>query len=214
MRATRVIFTAVCMAALAEVTFAQNLLTNPNFNSNLSGWNFPPQTVWDGTIGNPLPGSGPGSARSAYPFPAGGGFTNTLEQDITSFPVGQALQFGAAVFIPSGQSVPVIGYVSIAYYSDVLCTITIGASATPVTATTNTWTPLSAISTPPPGTLCVGVLGQSGYSGGAASTATVNFDDFFLQGSAPVSALDLRGLLLLGALLGLAGTGLLWLRKG
>ena len=58
---TRSIAIALLSLCAAAPAWAQNLLVNATFNTDLSGWTFSTDTdgtgIWDGTDGSPSPGS-------------------------------------------------------------------------------------------------------------------------------------------------------------
>jgi hypothetical protein len=188
---------------------AQNLVTNPGFDTSVAGWGpaAPPPT-WDGTRdadGNPSSGSAQtqnfgGVLLTCFPL---------LTQCVTGLVPGQTYEFGGKVFIPPGQIDPMLGPVQGSGQVEVVVSTlpncgspAFGGPAGPATTTTGTWFESSGFFTVPPGVDSVQLQGVTCHTLGNG-TLLVNFDDMFLQ-PAPVGVvptLDSRGLAVFGALL-------------
>ena len=96
---------------------AQNLVQNPGFASDLSGWTIPPgpQTVtWDGTQGNSAPGS-------VYLGPTSSGSVFVLTQCIPAV-ASTAYDVGGSFRYPSSVTTTPVGSVFVYFYSDPGCT--------------------------------------------------------------------------------------------
>src|SRR5215472_15715200 len=98
---------------LASPLGAVNLLTNPSFAGNLTGWTADPTTVFDGTVdATGTPGSG--SARNT--FTASGASTLlAISQCVAAGPGTYTL--GGKVFIPNAQAIGGSGLITVSFFS-------------------------------------------------------------------------------------------------
>ncbi|HVT61205.1 MAG TPA: hypothetical protein VHR45_22775 [Thermoanaerobaculia bacterium] len=209
---------AIVVAALAPGALcAQNLLSNPNFDSSLAGWTSS-FTTWDGTLdaGN-SPSSG--SAKTINALASGGqacaGLLSQCAQPVTP---GALYAFGASVFIPAGQKKAGNGSVEVDWFSDAGC---VGGSiqqdpspAVFSKPSAGTWT-LTTITLPaPPGATSAFVHGLSCEDSSGPDDKgplQINFDNMFFRSAAiaAVPALDTWGLVTLGLVLAAAGASAL-----
>jgi hypothetical protein len=201
----------VLLLLLASPMFAFNLVTNPSFNGNLTGWNLNPSTTFDSSNdATGMPGSG--SARLA--FAAGGASTTVaVDQCITTGPGTYTL--GGKVLIPNGQSVGGSGIITVSFFSGGNCTTGLLFFDSLSTSATGSFVTLSKSTTAPAGTTNAWVTGQNSAAG--AGTHTVNYDDFvFDNGLAPIvpgGAPTLGPFGLLVTTIALAGLALVALRQ-
>ena len=199
--------TCACLALLlasARTASAQNLLTNPNFDTDLSNWSIVIVTAtFDGTAGSPSPGS----AR----------WTDTVGSNLTVFSgVGQCVavtpgntyDFGGQLLL-SGAPVGGGVRVALALYGTPTCTAPSAQgndfSASLVT-TTGSWQPSTGQFTVPAGTFGIRLMGGE-TTGPTAGDFTVNLDSAFFALSTlpPVPTMSGWWLTILGvALAGMA----------
>jgi hypothetical protein len=93
---------AVLLAGGAAPLPAQNLLKNPDFVSNLDGWQIIGQATWDGTLdaeGFPHEGSAKGVFDSSTVNGISGGIVQCVPLS-----VGTTYHFGGKIFIPAGNT--------------------------------------------------------------------------------------------------------------
>ena len=191
---------------------AQNLVTNPHFDTSVAGWGpVAPPPTWDGTLdadGNPSSGSARtqnsgGVLLTCFPL---------LSQCVTGLVPGQTYEFGGKVFIPPGQLGP--GFVPVAGSGQVQAVIStlpacgspaFGGPSGPATTTTGMWFESTAFITIPPGVDSVQLQGVTCHTLGNG-TLVANFDDMFFQPApvAVVPTLDGGGLAVFAVLLAAA----------
>lgn len=163
--------TCLLLVPLASPLLAANLVVNPSFNGNLTGWN-PNLSTFDGTVdATGTPGSG--SARNSFNAVAPS-TTVAIDQCIATGPGTYTL--GGKVFIPNGQAITGSGFVTVSFFSGPDCTTGFLTSSSLTASTTGSFVTLSGPVTAPAGTAHAWVTGQN--SAGAAGTFVVNFDDF------------------------------------
>jgi len=182
---------------------AQNLVTNPGFDGDLSGWSTGAAT-FDGTLDD-TGTAGSGSARHMFINAGPGSVTSLALSQCIPVTAGTDYTFGGKVFIASGQAVPVTGFVTVTFMSSIDCTLGGLDSAVLSTGLTDGWIPLSSGPvTASPGAIRAWITGQN--AAGAAGTSAVNWDDFFLMEATGVPALPSAATTaLLAALLAAAG---------
>ncbi len=100
---------------LAPGVSAQNLLVNPDFDTDLAGWDGP--GVWDPADAFGSPSSG--SATWINDYTAGG--STFVRQCVELSPWIEGFDVAAHVFIPSGQPGSGYTYITVAFYSDPTC---------------------------------------------------------------------------------------------
>lgn len=198
------------VAIASSPALAVNLVTNPGFAGNLTGWTIGGTVVYDGANdATGVPGSG--SAQTTFVAVAP---STALEihQCIATGPGNYTL--GGKVLIPNGQSVTSTGFVTVSYFSGGNCTTGFISASTLSTSTPGSWQTLSGPITAPAGTTNIWITGQNGSN--AAGTSVVRFDDFVLDNGLGAQATDVPTLGssgLLALLAGLGAAGLLVLRK-
>ncbi len=179
---------------------AANLLQNPHFAGDLSGWNAGIST-YDGTL-DATGVVGSGSAKHVFVnnFNGGAG-TVALSQCLTGFVPGQSYIFGGKVYMPSGQAIEGTGSIVVSWFTGTDCTTGLISSAnvgTSFGATTDVWTPLvhSAV-TIPANARSVWFSGQNGAA--SAGSHQTNFDDMYFSDAAvaatPVPTLNDWGMI-------------------
>ena len=191
----------VVVVVCAPVAARANCPAVPNgtFDTNITGWtNF---GVWDGTLGDP-----PGSDQVG-PVTAGGLTTygDALSTCLLVTP-GDRCNLTAEAYVPVGQPTSGSGQLGYIYFSDAGCSTPLSLSATAdLTGTTQgTWLPLSTGPlTVPPGASSAKVALNVGAA--PNTSMTINWDNVVSADLSPVPMLDPRGLLLLGAVLAVAG---------
>ena len=93
---------AVLLGAQAAPLAAQNLLTNPGFDTSLNGWLVIGPATWDPTLdaaGNP----GSGSAKAVFDAPTVTGVDGVIEQCVP-LTVGATYHMGGKIFIAAGNT--------------------------------------------------------------------------------------------------------------
>jgi hypothetical protein len=190
-----VVFTAFFLLALAApVALAQNLVVNPEFDTNVAFWTvpFPGATI----VWNPLDWNGNPSSGSAL-VTNETAFANGLAGAVSTclvVPVTGSYEYGAHIRIPSGQTTTGQAFVARAFYGFPGCAgpgnILIDQVVT--TATTDVWVPILIQGLPHgAGTelqIFIGIIKDQ-----AAFTLAAHFDfvRFGLDGTTPVELLEL-----------------------
>jgi len=109
---------------LAMPAAAQNILQNPGFDSDVSGWVNPYgfTVVWDSRDANDSPGSGSAFATNTV---GNGGSSGMLSQ---CFPVSpdKMINFSGKIYQPSGQTGSGNGHIRLRYYTDTACSSYLG----------------------------------------------------------------------------------------
>ena len=196
----------VLFAVISHPAAAQNVLANPHFDTDLSGWPINNGGTFDGTRdANGSPTSGSVGETIAL-----GVLTGTFEvrQCVTAVTPGNSYNYGGKVLLTQaptdGQ-----GTVSLLWWSSSDCTTGIlQIDSTSHVTTVGSWTPVSATTVAPAGANSVSVSTELGTLG-TAGTLQVNFDDMFFQVApaprAPVPMLPGTSLAVLAGLLALLG---------
>ncbi|MBV8203348.1 MAG: hypothetical protein JOZ15_22260 [Acidobacteria bacterium] len=95
---------AALLAGRALPLPAQNLLINPDFVSNLSGWQVNGQTTWDGTRdAEGFPNPSEGSAREIFDDPSTSNNSAEISQCVP-LTVGTTYHLGGKIYIPAGDT--------------------------------------------------------------------------------------------------------------
>ena len=173
---------------------------NGSFTTDVTGWsNF---ATWDGALGNPV------GSDLVGPITAGGSMScgNSLS---SCLPVhaGDSCTLSAQAYVPTGQPTSGIGELSYLYYSDAGCSTFLSQSTVPSVPGTQqgTWVPLTT------GAVTVPAGAQSArislnVCAAANTSMSINWDNVVSAGvQEAVPTLGTGALLLLGAILGLAG---------
>jgi hypothetical protein len=167
---------------------AQNLLTNPGFDQDLSGWATPQGgTAWDGTRdadGNPASGS---AAVKIYP-PISSLSTlcpEVLSQCVTVTP-GTAYNFGGKIFIPEGQPGPggspliLAAEIAVVWSSAGNCATPVNSWSpilTPLVSAIGTWTSSNVTLAVAPDHAVSAIVAAELCSPDFANLVAVSFDD-------------------------------------
>jgi hypothetical protein len=164
---------------------AQNLLTNPNFDSSLIGWQTGPvpgiTVAWDGTLdadGSSSSGSVLGSF-SALQFI---GLVPVVSQCVATTP-GTTYLLGGEIFIPSGQDAFGSAFVSVLFYPSANCSgppPPAPSVFTPQVFALDSWSVTAATATAfGPSAVVSAYLDQSTFG-----TFRANFDNLILRPAA------------------------------
>ena len=131
---------SLLLAGQAPALSAQNILTNPDFDSGLNGWQPLPMVFWDGSVdadGSPTSGS----AKASFSF----GFPTPGEYPVISQCVpltgGDSYALGGKVLIDD-DSVDTYAYYTVTLFPATGCTgapLSSTPIATPVVTTVNSW---------------------------------------------------------------------------
>jgi hypothetical protein len=130
----RVTLLVLCTTVPSSIALAQNLLTNPNFNQNISGWTAIPAgtATWDATDIDASPSSG--SARVTN-----SGSQAQFQQCVAVSP-GAKYDLIAHMRIPSGQAGTGAAFIAINYYASAGCSgASRGSSSTSGVSETGRW---------------------------------------------------------------------------
>jgi hypothetical protein len=140
----RLRFLAAPVVALlcAAPALAQNLITDPNFDSGLDGWQAGAGTTWDVTRdadGN----AASGSAQGARDFASPQEVDTLLAQCIPVLEPSAQYRFDGKVFIPGGQAGSGGVYFAVTFYPQTACggaAVPFITTQSPVVTATNAWT--------------------------------------------------------------------------
>jgi hypothetical protein len=198
----------VMLLVVASPMFAVNLVNNPGFAGNTTGWNLNPSTTFDAS--NDATGV-PGSGSARLPFLVAGGSSTTVavDQCISTGPGTYTL--GGKILIPNGQSVGGTGIITVSFFSSGNCSTGLLFFDSLSTSTTGSFQTLSKTTTAPAGTTNAWVTGQNSAIG--AGTHTVNYDDFVLDNGVSPNVPALGRFGLLAMMISLAGLALVALRQ-
>jgi hypothetical protein len=178
---------------------AQSLLTNPAFNTGLSGWEVGDGASWDGTKdadGSAASGSAQGNATFDRP-----GLTPVIvTQCIPMTEPGTRYVLGGKAFIPAGQAGSGGVFFSVGFFPNPFCGGTPipggGAALTSLVTATNRWTaaavPLTAVGR---SARFAAVLQAS-----SAGSFAANVDDLFFQPASSTTCTGDANTLCLGGL--------------
>jgi hypothetical protein len=194
--------------SFAAPAFSQNLVVNPNFNTDISGWENSGLGSFDSTMdANGSPSSGSVKGTFTFPIPSYGA-PAFIQQCISGITPGKSYDFGGKMRIQSAPGAGSQAFVFLIFRSGSTCSsapIDVSIS-TPVT-TTGSWVAGSATVTAPAGAGSVDI--QADFANGPTpGTMVVNFDDMFFQLSpgpavpAAVPALSETMLIALALILG------------
>lgn len=161
-RSKLVLFATISVTFLLTVSAsAQNLLVNPDFDTDLAGWEGP--GVWDAADAFGSPSSG--SATWINDYAAGG--STIVRQCVELTPLIKGYDLAAYVFIPSGQ--PGGGYtnLAVAFYSDTGCNTYFTGAGTQNFSEFDSWTLLDLTGWTPSGagSARITVVNQKSSSG-------------------------------------------------
>ena len=167
--------------ATAGTAAAQNLLVNPNFNSDVSGWSFttPGTFTWDSSLdadSNPSSGSG----RLDNTSPAA--FGTSFAAQCVAVTGGSSYDFSAQIRIPSGQTDTGYAAVVANFYNAASCGgSNVGGTSTPqvLSTTTNTWVLSQVLAFAAPGTAVSAQVSLWVNKTEDTGSLVVNFDNAF-----------------------------------
>lgn len=155
--------TLLCLglAGMASPLAAQpNLVTNPNLDTNLSGWDFDAAaTAFDGTRGDPAPGS----ARWTRTLSGESTTEDALiiGQCVEGIVAGGTYEFGGRLLLASAPE-GATGNVVLAWQSSPGCSGNIGVVAATPVSSPEVWGSTSGSVVAPAGTVSVEILAVSG----------------------------------------------------
>jgi hypothetical protein len=202
-RLPRLLSACACLGLLlasARPASAQNLLANPDFNTDLSGWNTF-GAVFDGTAGSPSPGSAQFSGSIAG---TNASIFVSLAQCVTGIVPGNTYDLSGQLRLTSAPAGGTV-FAAVAWYSDAGCTTGISTDGgNPVGGSTFQASSGSFIA--PGGAVAANFLVWISTSTTPGSF-TGNLDTAFLgpQGPPPVPAISSLWLTLCAASLAAAG---------
>ena len=181
---------AALMFMFASSAYAQNLLTNPGFDTNVANWNFlGPVGTFDGTrdvASNPASGSVRGTVTGA-PGTTGLPGAQCVATGVTA---GTPYNMSGSIFKPSGQAITGTAWIDLTWFPGANCT---GAFISRVTTFLQPQPPLNAWGSlgvsgaiAPTGTqsAMVSISIQTGGNG----TYTANYDNIMFQVTPVVTA--------------------------
>ncbi len=166
------------LAAVGGTAAAQNLLVNPNFDANVTGWSFttPGTFTWDSSLdadSNPLSGSG--RLDNTSPVAAGSSFA----AQCVAVTGGSNYDFLAKIRIPSGQSQTGYANVVVNFYNAASCSgSNVGGTASPsvLSTTSDTWVQSQVLAFAAPGTAVSAQVNLWVNKAEANGSLVVNFD--------------------------------------
>ena len=166
----------VLIMLCSSAAHGQNLLANPSFTSDFSGWvNFVGDAVWDPLDANGSPSSG--SALLTHDD------TSTSTQVLVQcLPVAANSTFNLSgrSYVPSGQGVSGWAMVRVLWFSDDSCVDFLDTAGTNVSGLVDTWSNLwSDVLQSPTGTRSVRVTLSLGGPLGPGNEFSAHFDDIF-----------------------------------
>jgi hypothetical protein len=173
----------------ATPAFSQNLLTNPSFNGNDTGWDG--NGIFDSTRDDTgTAGSGSGQHTFVNPNPG----TNTIVAMSQCIPItpGTFYEFGAKLLRPSGQVSADDGVVRLGFMSSTDCSVGSITSASESADVTpqNVWVDLEGGPiVAPPGAVRAWFSIQ--HAAGGNGTSIINVDDAFLRETEAVPVMPL-----------------------
>ena len=183
----------------AAALSAQNLLTNPNLDTGLSGWTVGDGTSWDGTKdadGSPSSGS----AKASVNFDRVGLTPTIVTQCIPVTEPGTRYVLGGKAFLPSGQAGGGDVEFSVGFFLDPSCSGAAipgpGVGLTPPVTTTDRWTEAAT---------SVTAFGRSAlfaafFRASSPGSFQGSVDDLFFSPASATSCLSDATTLCLGAL--------------
>lgn len=195
------------VATMASPMLAVNLVQNPSFAGNTTGWVTSSDVTYDAANdGTGVPGSG--SARSAF-IASASSTELALYQCIAAGPGNYTL--GGKILIPSGQAVSGAGLITVSFFSGPDCSTGLIGFTSLSTSTTGSFQTLSGPITAPAGTAHIWITGQNNAL--AAGTHVVNFDDFVLDNGISAAVPALGPFALLALIAAMAAIGFFVLRR-
>lgn len=173
--------TAVLAFGLASTSVAQNLVPNPNFDTEIAPWinnDVDHMTVtWsssdaDGSVGS-------GSVLLVQSSPTSN-FGIQLYTACLALPGAASYTFGGKFRIPSGQATHGNGFAGVEWYSDAACSNIINTSFAPAVTDFSTWELSSMPAVTPPAGSVAAVAELFAMKTEAGGSFSVYADDAFL----------------------------------
>ncbi len=167
------------LLATAGLASAQNLIVNPDFASDLSGWTIPLLPLgygvdWIGGGG----ADGPGSVRISVDADVGA--TQVVLTQCVAVAPSTSYEFGAHVFLVGGLDQVPIGQLSVAWYTSGGCVNVVGGALSSTTDNTvNAWQSVSAGGQMSPAGAASAEVFLNFQTPGSG-TATLFYDDVYL----------------------------------
>lgn len=193
----------VSAGALSTPLYAQNLVTNPNFNTNLNGWGNSGGATFDST--NDANGSlSSGSARWAGTVAIPSGAVSAGVNQCITITGGNTYDFGGKVLLTSAPAAGSANVI-VSYYSDGTCNTFLTAGSGTAITSFGTWQSSNGTLLAPASANSA-LIQQNEHTNGTAGDFTVNFDDMFLQLATPVPTMPLPLLIGLAVMLALTGS--------
>jgi hypothetical protein len=158
---------SLLLAGQAPALLAQNILTNPDFDSGLNGWQPLPMVFWDGSVdadGSPTSGSAKASFSSG--FPTAGDYP--VISQCVPLTSGDSYALGGKVLIDDGS------FDTYAHYTVTLF---------PATGCTGAPLPSPPIATPAVTTVNSWVASTASFTNGLARSALFSAAIFLMPGS-------------------------------
>ena len=167
----------VLLAATSPAVQAQNILVNPDFASDLSGWTL--QLNGGSITWTPLDANGSATSGSAEVTPVVAGFGTRLTQCLSASGE-QTYEAGAKALMPSGQTATGAPTLTVEFWLDSFCTFFIEGEVFFADIVFDAWVPFNTMPLQsPPGT------GSVRYGLDLFNTSTlpftVHFDNAFLD---------------------------------
>jgi hypothetical protein len=183
-RRISVFFCVVLLASTAGSVHAANVLTNPNFDTDLTGWTPDFGASWDSTLDF---GGNPPTNGSLLGTQAGNTLGSVARQCVSPVTPSVAYSLGAKVWVDTSQTQ---GWIEVTWYPSPGCTgVTITTSFGSVVTTTGAWNdslPSGGNPVMSPGTAASAMV-EIGMTNTIVDGARANFDNaFFGPGTFPV----------------------------
>jgi hypothetical protein len=138
------LLTAALAASAAVPCAAQNLVVNPGFITDLSGWTVLVNPAFIATHDTSQSYNTPGSLKVATPGSTDQNYV-AVRQCVPVAP-GQVVDYGGLYRFESGHAANLKGFVSATWFTDAACTTgaTVGPSSNTVNDIPDTWLPIHA----------------------------------------------------------------------
>ncbi len=185
------------LASQAPASSAQNLLTNPDFDTSLSGWQAFSPASWDATL-NDAGAAMSGSAKGVFNSPSADGFNLVVSQCVPLV-VGLTYHIGGSIYISPGATATGGAFYDMILYPTLDCSGPPPPEPvvqTPLVTAAGSWTDSSVTS--------VNSFARSGLLTALLAPATgghlqANFDAAVVEAGAPSCSADAHTLCLLGS---------------
>src|SRR5579863_18644 len=185
------------LASQAPASSAQNLLTNPDFDTSLSGWLVFGSATWDGAL-NDAGAPGSGSAEGVFDSPSVDGLEAVVGQCVPLV-IGLTYRLGGDIYISPGQTATGGAFYGLVPFPSADCSGAPPPGAavdTPLVTVAGIWTNSSSTFT--------NSFAQSGQLGAYLAPSTggllqANYDNTVVATAAPGCNADAHTLCLLGS---------------